>query len=79
MEGRTKGNGCCFSPRLEGRAAKEVTGCEYATSATDTDYDIVGLGQFHRDRADAAWRCVCDHLKRVLAGGGAVENRAVGF
>jgi hypothetical protein len=35
------------------KAGKNITGYEYAVLVTNTDYEILSLGQLYRDRADA--------------------------
>ena len=35
------------------RPGKEITGYEYALLVSNTDYEILSLGQLYRDRADA--------------------------
>jgi hypothetical protein len=50
------------------KAAKGITGYEYAVLVTNTDYEIVGLGQLYRDRADA--ENAFDELKNQWGWGG---------
>ena len=50
------------------RAGKEVTGYEYAVLVSNTDYEILSLGQLYRDRADA--ENVFDELKNQWGWGG---------
>ena len=50
------------------RAGKEITGYEYAVLVTNTDYEILSLGQLYRDRADA--ENVFDELKNQWGWGG---------
>lgn len=50
------------------RAGKQITGYEYAVLATNADYEILGLGQLYRDRADA--ENAFDELKNQWGWGG---------
>ena len=50
------------------RAGKEITGYEYAVLVTNTDHEILGLGQLYRDRADA--ENAFDELKNQGGWGG---------
>jgi hypothetical protein len=50
------------------RTGKEITGYEYAVLVTNTNYEILGLGQLYRDRADA--ENVFDELKNQWGWGG---------
>ena len=50
------------------RSGKEITGYEYAVLVTNTDYEILSLGQLYRDRADA--ENVFDELKNQWGWGG---------
>ena len=50
------------------RAGKEITGYEYAVLVSNTDYEILSLGQLYRDRADA--ENVFDELKNQWGWGG---------
>ena len=50
------------------RDGKQITGYEYAVLATNTHYEILGLGQLYRDRADA--ENVFDELKNQWGWGG---------
>lgn len=50
------------------RAGKQITGYEYAVLVTNTDYEILGLGQLYRDRADA--ENAFDELKNQWGWGG---------
>ncbi|MBK7234508.1 MAG: transposase [Sterolibacteriaceae bacterium] len=50
------------------KAGKGITGYEYAVLVTNTDYEIVGLGQLYRDRADA--ENAFDELKNQWGWGG---------
>lgn len=50
------------------RAGKEITGYEHAVLVTNTDYEILSLGQLYRDRADA--ENVFDELKNQWGWGG---------
>ena len=50
------------------RAGKEITGYEYAVLVTNTDYEILSLGQIYRDRADA--ENAFDELKNQWGWGG---------
>ena len=50
------------------RDGKQITGYEYAVLVTNTRYEILGLGQLYRDRADAA--NAFDELKNQWGWGG---------
>lgn len=50
------------------RSGKEITGYEYAVLVTNTDYEILSLGQLYRDRADA--ENAFDELKNQWGWGG---------
>lgn len=50
------------------KAAKGITGYEYAVLVTNTDYEIMGLGQLYRHRADA--ENAFDELKNQWGWGG---------
>ena len=50
------------------RAGKGITGYEYAVLVTNTDYEILTLGQLYRDRADA--ENAFDELKNQWGWGG---------
>jgi hypothetical protein len=50
------------------RAGKRITGYEYAVLVTNADYEILGLGQLYRDRADA--ENAFDELKNQWGWGG---------
>ncbi|MGH8436785.1 MAG: transposase [Pseudomonas sp.] len=50
------------------KAGKQITGYEYAVLVTNTDYEILGLGQLYRDRADA--ENAFDELKNQWGWGG---------
>lgn len=50
------------------RDGKQITGYEYAVLVTNTDYEILGLGQLYRDRADA--ENAFDELKNQWGWGG---------
>ena len=50
------------------KAGKQITGYEYAVRVTNTDYEIVSLGQLYRDRADA--ENAFDELKNQWGWGG---------
>lgn len=50
------------------RTGKQITGFEYAVLVTNTDYEILGLGQLYRDRADA--ENAFDELKNQWGWGG---------
>jgi hypothetical protein len=50
------------------RAGKQITGYEYAVLVTNTDYEILSLGQLYRDRADA--ENAFDELKNQWGWGG---------
>jgi hypothetical protein len=49
-------------------AGKQITGYEYAVLVTNTDYEILALGQLYRDRADA--ENAFDELKNQWGWGG---------
>jgi hypothetical protein len=50
------------------RAGKAITGYEYAVLVTNTDYEVLSLGQLYRDRADA--ENAFDELKNQWGWGG---------
>ena len=50
------------------RAGKQITGYEYAVLVTNSHYEILGLGQLYRDRADA--ENAFDELKNQWGWGG---------
>ena len=50
------------------KAGKGITGYEYAVLVTNTDYEILSLGQLYRDRADA--ENAFDELKNQWGWGG---------
>lgn len=53
---------------VDRRAGKQITGYEYAVLVTNSDYEILGLGQLYRDRADA--ENAFDELKNQWGWGG---------
>ncbi len=59
---------CSPSSRPIARRAKRITGYEYAVLVTNTDYEILTLGQLYRDRADA--ENAFDELKNQWGWGG---------
>jgi hypothetical protein len=50
------------------KTGKGITGYEYAVLVTNTDYEVLGLGQLYRDRADA--ENAFDELKNQWGWGG---------
>jgi len=50
------------------KTGKQITGYEYAVLVTNTDYEILSLGQLYRDRADA--ENAFDELKNQWGWGG---------
>lgn len=50
------------------RAGKQITGYEHAVLVTNTEYEILSLGQLYRDRADA--ENAFDELKNQWGWGG---------
>ena len=50
------------------KAGKDITGYEYAVLVTNTDYEVLSLGQLYRDRADA--ENAFDELKNQWGWGG---------
>ena len=50
------------------KAGKQISGYEYAVLVTNTDYEILSLGQLYRDRADA--ENAFDELKNQWGWGG---------
>ena len=50
------------------RDGKGITGYEYAVLVTNTDYEVLSLGQLYRDRADA--ENAFDELKNLWGWGG---------
>jgi hypothetical protein len=50
------------------KAGQSITGYEYAVLVTNTDYEILSLGQLYRDRADA--ENAFDELKNQWGWGG---------
>jgi hypothetical protein len=50
------------------KGGKQITGYEYAVLVTNTDYEILSLGQLYRDRADA--ENAFDELKNQWGWGG---------
>jgi len=50
------------------KGGKGITGYEYAVLVTNTDYEVLSLGQFYRDRADA--ENAFDELKNQWGWGG---------
>lgn len=50
------------------KAGKGITGYEYAVLVTNTDYEVLSLGQLYRDRADA--ENAFDELKNQWGWGG---------
>ena len=50
------------------KTGKGITGYEYAVLVTNTDYELLGLGQLYRDRADA--ENAFDELKNQWGWGG---------
>ena len=59
---------CWPSSRPTARHGKGITGYEYAVLVTNTDYEILSLGQLYRDRADA--ENAFDELKNQWGWGG---------
>ena len=50
------------------KAGRGITGYEYAVLVTNTDYEVLSLGQLYRDRADA--ENAFDELKNQWGWGG---------
>jgi len=68
IEGRYKGQMMLAFVDSDNRHGKKITGYEYAVLVTNTDYEILSLGQLYRDRADA--ENAFDELKNQWGWGG---------
>jgi len=68
VEGRSEGQLFLAFVDSGRKKGKEITGYEYAVLVTNTDYEILSLGQLYRDRADA--ENAFDELKNQWGWGG---------
>jgi len=53
IEGQHEGQRMLAFVEADRKHGKEITGYEYSVLVTNTDYEILSLGQLYRDRADA--------------------------
>jgi hypothetical protein len=68
VEGEDDGQQVLAFVEADRKAGKGMTGYEYAVLVTNTDYEVLSLGQFYRDRADA--ENAFDELKNQWGWGG---------
>ena len=68
MSGEDDGQQVLAFIEADKKAGKGITGYEYAVLVTNTDYEILSLGQLYRDRADA--ENAFDELKNQWGWGG---------
>jgi hypothetical protein len=68
MSGENDGQQVLSFIEADKKAGKGITGYEYAVLVTNTDYEILSLGQLYRDRADA--ENAFDELKNQWGWGG---------
>jgi hypothetical protein len=68
LKARTDGQQLLAFVESDRRAGKGITGYEYAVLVTNTDYEVLSLGQLYRDRADA--ENAFDELKNQWGWGG---------
>ena len=68
VEGEDEGQQLLAFVEADRKAGKGITGYEYAVLVTNTDYEVLGLGQLYRDRADA--ENAFDELKNQWGWGG---------
>ena len=68
MAGEDDGQQVLAFIEADKKAGKGITGYEYAVLVTNTDYEILSLGQLYRDRADA--ENAFDELKNQWGWGG---------
>jgi len=68
MSGKDDGQQVLAFIEADKKAGKGITGYEYAVLVTNTDYEILSLGQLYRDRADA--ENAFDELKNQWGWGG---------
>ncbi len=68
VEGEADGQQWLAFVEADRRAGKGITGYEYAVRVTNTDYELLSLGQLYRDRADA--ENAFDELKNQCGCGG---------
>lgn len=68
VEGDHDGQQLLAFVEADRKAGKGITGYEYAVLVTNTDYEVLSLGQLYRDRADA--ENAFDELKNQWGWGG---------
>jgi hypothetical protein len=68
LTGQTDGQQLLAFVEADRQAGKAITGYEYAVLVTNTEYEILSLGQLYRDRADA--ENAFDELKNQWGWGG---------
>ncbi len=68
VEGDDQGQQLLAFVQSDRKDGKGITGYEYAVLVTNTDYEIIALGQLYRDRADA--ENAFDELKNQWGWGG---------
>lgn len=68
LEGEANGQQLLAFVEADRKAGKGITGYEYAVLVTNTDYEVLSLGQLYRDRADA--ENAFDELKNQWGWGG---------
>jgi Transposase DDE domain group 1 len=68
VEGENDGQQVLAFVEADRKAGKGITGYEYAVLVTNTDYEVLSLGQLYRDRADA--ENAFDELKNQWGWGG---------
>ena len=68
VEGEGNGQQLLAFVEADRKTGKGITGYEYAVLVTNTDYEVLSLGQLYRDRADA--ENAFDELKNQWGWGG---------
>ena len=68
VEGEADGQQLLAFVEADRKTGKGITGYEYAVLVTNTDYEVLSLGQLYRDRADA--ENAFDELKNQWGWGG---------
>jgi hypothetical protein len=68
VEGEDDGQQMLAFVEADRKTGKGITGYEYAVQVTNTDYEVLSLGQLYRDRADA--ENAFDELKNQWGWGG---------
>ncbi len=68
LSGERDGQQCLAFVEADRKAGKAITGYEYAVLVTNTEYEVMSMGQLYRDRADA--ENAFDELKNQWGWGG---------